>query len=225
MTKLCQLWAASAILLGAWLLPSSLSASVQISGRHVYILYPGLDSVWGSYLFMVNNNGSQAERFNFKVMLPAEVIDFQGQDSLGPEDLKLGPDGGLTIDKLFDPGDSLLNIGFKLPGKVGEAPISILATSQFATLGIFVFEGKFTISGPQLEIRKNVDFSGRNYDTYTTLNGELGKTYRFTIEGIPEGRGRLWLIGWIFAAILAGMALTFAWLSRPQITRGSEDAI
>lgn len=225
MLKQLRFFMRAMAVLGSFLIAPLTHASVQMSGRHIFILYPGVDSVWGSYLFMVNNNGTQPERFSFPVMLPVETIDFQGQDSLGPNDLKLGSDGGLTIDKVFDPGDNLLNIGFKLPAKIGEGAFTVKSNSGFESLGIFVFEGKFLVNGPQLEVRKGVDFSGRNYDTYTATNGEAGKTYNFVFEGIPEGRGRLWIIGWIMAGFLLIIGFTLAAVTRPQVPKGVEESI
>ncbi len=198
------------------------SAAVEVSGRHIYILYPGVDSVWGSYLFMVHNGGTQPERFSFPVMLPAETIDFQGQDTLAPNELKLGSDGGLTIDKVFEPGENLLNIGFKLPAQLGGGPVTLKASSPFESVGFFVFEGKFAVTGPNMEVRKNVDFSGRRYDTYTLAGGEAGKSYAFAIEGVPEGRGRLWIVGWILAGGLLTIALSIAFLSRPKLSQGAD---
>ncbi|MCX6128701.1 MAG: hypothetical protein NTX25_06505, partial [Proteobacteria bacterium] len=86
MLKQLRFFMRAMAVLGSFLIAPLTHASVQMSGRHIFILYPGVDSVWGSYLFMVNNNGTQPERFSFPVMLPVETIDFQGQDSLGPND-------------------------------------------------------------------------------------------------------------------------------------------
>ena len=201
------------------------NAAVQVSGRHIFILYPGVDSVWGSYILLVQNSGNQPERFSFPVMLPTEMIDFQGQDSLGPNELKLGQDRGLTVDKVFDPGDNLLNIGFKLPATVGLSPLTIKPATGFETLSMFVFEGQFEILGSNLEIRKGVDFSGRKYDTYTITNGEAGRSYDYTLRGIPEGRARLWIIGWIVGGAILLIALSLAWYTKPKLPDGTVDLL
>lgn len=213
LTALTLVWAAQA------------SAAVQISSKHIMVLYPGVDSAFGSYIFMVQNQGTAPERFSFPVMLPAEMIDFQAQEGLAPNELTLGTDGGLTIDKTFPPGDTLITIGFKTPAEVGEGKLTLKPTFPFESIGLFVFEGKFKITGPALEIKNGVEFSGRTYDTYTLANGEAGKTYQMIMQGVPEGRGRLWIIGWIAGGALLLIASALAFISRPQLPQGAEDTI
>ncbi|HYX37944.1 MAG TPA: hypothetical protein VE954_33000 [Oligoflexus sp.] len=206
-------------------LTSHAMAAVQVSNKHIFVLYPGVDSVFGSYIFMVQNPGAQPERLSFPVMLPTETIDFQAQEGLAPNELNLGADGGLTIDKNFPPGDTLITIGFKVPADVNNGRMTLKAAQPFESVGMFVFEGKFQINGPALDIKRNVDFSGRTYDTYTVNKGEAGKTYQMELQGIPEGRGRLWIIGWVLAGTLLAIALALAWFSRPQLPQGAEDTL
>lgn len=208
-----------------WCLSSLALAGVSVSGRHVYILYPGLDAVWGSYLFLVKNDGTAPERFRFPVMLPKETIDFQAQDSLAPDELKLGEDGGLTIDKEFAVGESLINIGFKMPAQEGEASIQLREVQAFETLAFFVFEGKFRVEGAPFEVKQNVDFSGRRYDTYTLTKGEGAASLNFVAKGLPEGRERLKIIAYILAGILGIGALSFAYKSRPKLPEGAEEIV
>ncbi len=201
------------------------AGAVQVTNKHIFVLYPGVDSVFGSYIFMVQNNSTAPERLSFPVMLPTETIDFQAQEGLAPNELNLGQGGGLTIDKIFPPGDTLVTIGFKVPAEVGVGRLTLKASEAFESVGMFVFEGKFQIEGPGLEIRRNVDFSGRTYDTYTLNQGESGKTYSMELQNIPEGRGRLWTIGWVVAAALILIAGAMAWFSRPQLPQGAEDTL
>jgi hypothetical protein len=201
------------------------AAAAQVSNKHIFVLYPGIDSVFGSYIFMVQNPGEQPERLSFPVMLPSETIDFQAQEGLAPNELNLGADGGLTIDKTFPPGDTLITIGFKVPAELGAGSMTVKASEAFESLAMFVFEGQFQISGPNLDIQRNVNFSGRIYDTYTLTKGEGGQTYQMGLQGIPEGRGRLWVIGWVAGAALFLIAMALAWFSRPKIPEGAVDAI
>ena len=187
-----------------------------VSGRHIYVMFPGVDSIWGSYLFLVSNPGTEPARLNVPVMLPKETIDFQGQENVGPDELKLGTDGGLTLDKMIPPGDTLLNIGFQIPARQGKAPLSFQATVDFESIGLFVWEDTLTIEGSNLEKRESVPFSGRNYDTWTLYNGKAGQTLNFEAQGLPEGRGRLWIIGAVMAGVLLLAGIGLAAASRPR---------
>lgn len=199
-------------------LSSLAQAEVSLAGRHIYVFFPGVDAVWGSYLFLVTNSGTEPERFSFPVMLPVETVDFQGQENINPDELKLGPDGGITLDKVFAPGEFMINIGFKVPASQGRAHLSVKPTYDFDSLGFFVWQDTMGVSSEAstLDVRKGVAFSGRTYDTYTLIKGTKGQNYQIKIEGIPEGRGRLWIIGGISAAILLISGLSLAFFSRPK---------
>lgn len=197
---------------------SSLSAAVMVGPKHVYIVYPGQDTLWGSYLFVVLNDGQAPESYSFPVMLPKETVDFQAQDSLSPQELKLGTDGGLRIEKVFQPGETLLQISFKLPAEEGKATANFIAPYPFETFGVFVWQDTLNVQGPQgLDIQKGVNLSGRLFDTYSIGAGEVGKTITYTFEGVPEGRKRLWVIGGIFAAILFLAGISIAFYTRPKL--------
>ncbi len=208
-------WQLFLFFLGA-LLPKIGWSEVKISGRHVYIVYPGVDSVWGSYLFLVSNSGTTPSRFTFPVLLPKETLDFQGQENLSPEELKLGPEGGLIVDKEFPPGDMLLNIGFQLPADKSRGVLSLRSDQTVETMSLFVWQDSMKVEGQNLEIKNGVPFSGRFYDTYTVRDVPAGQVQEFTFVGVPEGRGRLWIIGWLTLAILSVIGLTLAYLSRPK---------
>lgn len=196
-------------------------AEVSVSGRHIYVMFPGVDALWGSYLFVVNNSGSQAERFSFPVMLPSQTIDFQGQENVSPDDLKLGADGKLTLDKEFPPGESMVNIGFKIPAQQGKAPFTVTPLFPIEALSLFVWENSLEVLGDNLQVRKGVPFSGRNYDTYTLSSASIGQPFTVTVNGIAEGRGRLWIVGAILGAVLL-VGLIFAYIQRPRLS-GLED--
>jgi hypothetical protein len=206
-------------------LPWSAAAQVQVSSKHMMVLYPSVDSVFGSYIFMVQNQGQQPERYSFPVMLPVETIDFQAASGLAPNELNLGADRGLTIDKVFPPGDTLITIGFKIPAEQGAAPLTLKATTSAESVGFFVYEGQFQISGPTMDIRRAVEFSGRPYDTYTLSDLKAGSSYALNLQGIPEGRNRLWWIGWIAGAVMLMVAGTLAWMSRPKLPDGADVTI
>ena len=193
-------------------------AAPSVGPKHVYIVYPGQDTVWGSYLFVVNNDSPTPENFSFPVMLPKETIDFQAQDTLSPQELKLGTDGGIRIEKVFSPGETLLQVSFKLPADQGRATANFTAPYPFESFGVFVWQDTLEVNGPAgLDIQKGVNLSGRMFDTYSTGAGEQGKTITYTFDRVPEGRGRLWIIGWIVAAIIFIAGISIAFYTRPKL--------
>ncbi len=198
-------------------------AAVGIGPKHVYILYPGVDAIWGSYIFVVANDGQAPEPFSFPVMLPKETVDFQAQDTLSPQELKLGKDGGITIDKTFPPGETLLQVSFKLPASEATSVATFTAPYPYQSLGIFVWQNSFDVKGPEgLEIQKGVNLSGKVFDTYSIGAGDVGKTLTYTFENVPEGRGRLWMVGGIFGVILLITALVVGFYTRPKLLQSEE---
>lgn len=205
------------------LLPSVASAAVSLGQRHVYILYPGVDSIWGSYIFTVNNSSESPERFAFPVLLPKETIDFQGQDSLDPSELKLGADGAVTIDKEFRPGENMIQVGFKIPASQGSAVANIKLPYDVGSIGYFVWQNSLSVHGENMEIQRGLQLSDRVYDAYSFVGGRSGQTMTATFQNVPEGRGRLWIIGWIFCGIIVIVAFGLAYTSRPK-THQIEDS-
>lgn len=205
------------------MLSSSAFSAPTVGPKHVYIMYPGEDTLWGSYLFVVVNDGQTPESFSFPVMLPKETIDFQAQDSLSPEELKLGKDGGVYVEKVFPPGETLLQVSFKLPADEGRATANFTAKFPYETLGVFVWQDTLEVGGPQgLDIQRGVNLSGRLFDTYSLGAGEAGKSVTYTFDRVPEGRKRLWVIGIFFGAILIISGISIAFYTRPKLKVGED---
>ncbi len=196
-------------------LSSSAFSNVRIEGRQVYILYSGLDSVWGSYLFMVSNSDAKPASAKFKVMLPEETEDFEAQQGLIPMDIKLGEDGGLYVDKVFPSGDTLITIGFKVPSYSGVADITVKPVMNIPAFSYFVAKDSLKVEGQDLEFLSDQYFSGKNYDTYTAVALSSGKSYSVQVLGSPEGRYNYWLIGAVVGVILL-LLLAYAYFIRPE---------
>ncbi len=211
-----------ALIFALSLAASSARAEVSVGGRHIYVMFPGIDALWGSYLFVVNNSGTAPERHVFPIMLPGETIDFQGQENVAPDELKLGEGGKLTIDKAFPPGESMVNIGFKVPAEQGVAKLTLTPLFPVEALSIFVWENTFDVGGPNLQERKGVPFSGRNYDTYTLSNAKVGEPFTAEVGRVPEGRGRLMIVGYFLIAALLLGGFLIAFLSRPHLSQAED---
>jgi hypothetical protein len=192
-----------------------LNAQVTVSDRHMVILNTGVDAIWGNYLFLISNPGSEAAPFAMDLLLPAETSDWQALDNLDPADIKLGPDGGVRLEKTVPPGDLLVSVGFKVQGSGGEATLSFEPRAVDGSLTFLVNDKALKINGSQLAFRANQPFqNGRLYDTYTIEKLSASRNYKLFLNGIPEGRSRFWLMGWVvFASLLFG-ALLMAWYTR-----------
>lgn len=192
-----------------------LKAQVKVSDRHMVILNTGVDAIWGNYLFMISNAGTTEALFSMDLLLPAETADWQALDNLEPDDIKLGKDGGVRLEKMVPPGDLLVSVGFKVQGSGGDATMRFQPRAMDGSLTFLVNDKDLRINGSQLAFRANQPFqNGRMYDTYTIANLSTSDSFQLYLSGIPEGRSRFWILGWVlFASLLCG-ALLMAWYTR-----------
>ena len=197
------------------LLSSSAFSEVNVAGRQVYILYPGIESIWGSYLFMVNNSGTKVDNGQFKIMLPIETEDFEPQQGINPKDIQLGEDGGVFVNKDFPPGDTLVTVGFKIPSSGGVAKITINPTINIPAFSYFVSKGSLKVEGMNLDFQTDQFFSGKNYDTYTVESLRANAPYSVNVLGSPEGRNNYWLLGAVVGIVLL-LLLVYAYFVRPN---------
>jgi hypothetical protein len=208
--------------LSAWLIGPVVNAEIIVRDRHVLLVYPGVDALWGNYVFMVSNEGDEPQRFATNVLLPNETVDWQAQDNLEPDDIQLSEDGGLRLSKVFDPGNHLLSIGFKVPSSGGAAALSLEPPFAMGMMGIFVSDQSLEVKADQFTKREDVPFSGQTYNSFTVLDAQPGTVYRAEISGLPEGRGRYWIVGSILALILVVGAGLATWKTKPRQTEESE---
>ena len=93
--------AAAVLLLAA----SPAAAEVGISPKHLLIVRPGIDAVWGSYVFAVQNDGEAEAPFKARIMLPRETVDFMRQFLVDAVRGSSGGGGGGAID-VPSPGEA-----------------------------------------------------------------------------------------------------------------------
>ena len=192
--------------------------ALEVAGRHVFVVHPGVDALWGSYLFMVANTAAEAETTTFRVMLPQETNDWGAQDGVTQDDLSLGDGGGVQLKKSFVPGDSLLAIGFKVPGQLGSASMSFKAPADIAKIVVMARKDTLTMSGEGFVFHTDVPFSDTVYDTLSRGPVAAGEVVKVTIGRIPEGRARLWAAGAVSFLVLFALATFMALRTRPRPT-------
>lgn len=202
---------------------SQAAAEVVVRDRHIMILYPGVDAIWGNYLFMISNESEEAIRHEMDLILPKETIDWQAQDSLSASDIVLAEGGGLHLNKMIPPGNHLLSVGFKIPASGGVAPLTVEASFDIGQLGLFIGDQDLSLQADGFTVQKNVPFSGRSYDTYTMDDVANGTVMQAAIHGVPEGRGRFWAIGGVVAAVLFGLGGFAAYRTHPKTDGASTE--
>lgn len=192
------------------------SAEIIVRDRHIMIIYPGVDAIWGNYLFMMSNQATDPIRHQMDLVLPKETIDWQAQDSLSANDIVLADGGGLRLNKMIPPGDHLMSVGFKIPASGGVARLTLAAAFDIGQLGLFIGDQDMTVEGQGFVVQKGVPFSGRMYDTYTADNISTGTVTEAVIRGVPEGRGRFWAVGGVVGAVLLGLGGFAAYRTMPK---------
>jgi hypothetical protein len=199
--------------------------SIQLTPKHMMILRPGLDAIWGSYVFAVQNTGSEPASLSTEIMLPKETVDFQPQEGVKPEELSLS-DAGVRVNATFPNGVHIVSIGFKVDARFGGATLTLTPPTEVQSFTLLVpRSGGVEVKAPGLVVASGGDAPDPQYQAYVN-QGPISPAQAFKVEiaGLPEGRHRLWLLGGVAAAVLLLGAGFFAWRTRPQLA-ADESAI
>jgi hypothetical protein len=198
------------------------TADVRIAGRHVYILQPGLSEIWGSYVFLVEAS-VEGEEASMPLLLPKEKREFGPQEGVTNEELQFDPATGVILKKKFSAGSNLLAVGFNVSAQDGEAVMSLDAGGGVQDISFMVPVGQLKVVGPNLSFEPNVNFIGRNFDTYVYKSSEnTPGVLQFTVQGIPEGRTDYWVVGAGFAVLMLVLGSFLAWRSIPKSKSGED---
>ncbi len=149
-------------------------------------------------------------------MIPLETSDWQAQEGLLPKELKLGASGGLIISKNFSADSGLIGIGFKVPGHLGTAKMTLRAPFDFAELTILVPQGTLHVTAPSMTAAPGVEFSGKFFDALSLQGVQKGQQVEVSIGNVPEGRARSWMVGAITGGLLLFGGLGCALFTRPS---------
>ena len=177
-------------------------SELNISGKHLLILQARIDSIWGKYLFSVDNPTTDHQPLRFPLLLPKESDDFRALEGVADNDLQLSDDGLLIIDKKnFPPGTTLVNIGFN---KVvaGTTALTFRVAEPLANL-VILFDERIDVNSPVFETTVAPKISAYDYralQSKTALTSN--QTFVLQIDGVPRGRARIQVIAIIFAFVL-----------------------
>ena len=207
-----------AVFLLSQLASPSLGFGLDLSGKHILILYPVVDAVQGSYLFMVSNPEPAAKKAKVKLMLPKETVDWAPQEGIGAGELALGDDGGLFLEKEFAPGESLFSLGFKVPAYGQEATITVEPSYDISTFSVFVPEGPLEMMVKPIAFSetKGQKFGEKLYNTYNISGLKGGEEQAFVLRGVYAGRTNFYIIGWVSFVLLVVVCGLFAYRTMPR---------
>jgi hypothetical protein len=196
-----------------------------VSTRHLMILRPGIDAVYGTYMFAVNNAGESDANLNMRLMLPKETVDFSPVEGLLPKDMTLG-DGGIFINKDFPKGNQVLNIGFKVDGSFGASEFLLNPNMPIASFTILIDKDSgLVISTPDLKSNPHGGPDHKYIAYENTAPLQEGQLLTINVQGIPEGRGLLWIFGavTIFIILLGAALLTLR--TRPRFEEKGDSLV
>ena len=191
--------------------------AVDMSSRHVYILEGGVDQVWGTYFFLAENPHKQPTEASFTVMLPQETTDWRVQEGIDPENIQLGPNGGLVAKQRFAAGSTLVRISFMAKGKLGSVPLTLTTPIQIDDLRFLAPKGGLQLSGSGFVPQDDVQMGHGLFSGLNMTEVAAGTTVNVSVTGIPEGRLRYWIIGSSLIAVLLLTSLLLALTTKPKL--------
>jgi len=202
-------------------------AEVYVTPKHLVILRGALDTLYGSYIFALQNTGEVAETYKTPVTLPMEKDDWATQEGLDPSEVSLSSTSSLIVEKKAEPGVNLLGIDFKVPASFGHTTLTFKPEVTIESMIVLVPRG----SSVSIESSRFVpaDSSQAPDPQYVPWHSSgplaAGEEVKIDVYGLPEGRARLWIVGSGVAALLLVLAGVVAWRTRPKITSDGAQSV
>jgi hypothetical protein len=200
-------------LLSSLLLAQSGFGDVVVAPKQLIIVKPGIDRLNGTWVAAVINRSKTPELLKVPVLLPQEAIDFRPLEGADDKELRLEADG-VFVEKPFPPGVNVISFAFLAPVLRGSTDLNFKVKTDLGELSVMTPKGLLTIHGENL-ILAGSDI--QDFQTFSIFVSKVplktGDGIKVTVEGVPEGRHRLWLLGAIFGFILVGGSLFLTWRS------------
>lgn len=202
-------------------------AEVYVTPKHLLILRGAVDTLYGSYIFALQNSGDTAETFKTPLTLPLEKDDWATQEGLEPSEVSLGSSGNLIIEKSVQPGVNLLGIDFKVPASFGHTTLTFKPEATIESMIVLVPRGSsVSIESGRFAPADSSQAPDPQYVPWHS-SGPLaaGETVTIDVYGLPEGRARLWIVGSAVAGLLLVLAGFVGWRTRPKITSDGAQSV
>lgn len=210
---------ASILLCSGLLLASPAIAAVTLSSKHLIVLRAGTDSVWGDYIFSVQNRAADPQRAEIVLFLPKETVDFKAIEGVTAADLRVdAARGAVLLQKDFPPGASLVNIGFKVTAEAGTADLNWRAAQPLESVNImYEHEIVEVIADNRLAEALLPRISEVKYRALrTTAALATGDALSLKVTAVPRGRTQLHVFAVVFALILLLSTVYLGIVTRPR---------
>ncbi len=192
------------------------NAQVTVAPKQLLVLKPGLDLVHGTWVVAIMNKGQAPAKFRTPVLMPLEARDFQPIEGVTADDVKFENDG-LWVEKEFAVGVNVVSFAFVVPSSLGGINLSLKPRADTGELMIMTPKGMMDVVGKDF-VESGTDV--QEMQRYSVLSSNhlivAGEELSLRVDGVPEGRGRLWFVGTVFGLLLIGISGTLAWRSRPR---------
>jgi hypothetical protein len=197
-------------------LSNQAQAEVNTGTRHMFLLRAGMGQIIGTYYFAVNVTGEKPETLKFRLLLPKEVVDFAPAEGLETKDIALGQDGGIYVDKEFNPGFNLIGVYFnaKSPDSYGQLTLDFPA--DVVELRVISQSEGLEITSPGFE---KVSLNGNeevNFKSGIASKDVIksGTKVVLSYTGLPEDRSWFWILGSITAGLIIGLSLLLSFKTK-----------
>lgn len=190
----------------------------RVARRHIVFLREGVDSVFGNYIFAVENPSGAAAPFKATVMLPKETVDFGATEGIEPQDVRLDGES-VVVERSFPAGVHIVGIAFKADGSFGRTTLTFKVSQEIENLSLLVpKQGTMGLESSALQAAGDSETPDEEYRPYVNKAPlKPGDTFTVSVSGLPEGRGRLWIIGSVIAGLMVLLASVLALRTRPKI--------
>jgi hypothetical protein len=204
----------AAVMTGAFMTAGPASAQVTVAPKQLWVIKAGTDQLHGTWVAAVMNKGSKPEAFRLPVLFPKESRDFQPLEGAEAADLKLAEDG-LWVEKVYTPGVTVVSFAFVVPVTHGTQALSAVPRADVGEMAIMTPKGMLEIHGRDFALSASETADMERYDIMSSTRMIMkGDQLAVDIDGVPEGRRRLWLTGGVLAVILLGLSGLLVWRTR-----------
>ncbi len=186
--------------------------------RQLLVLKPGLDEVYGTWVAAVNNKTKTQQHVRVSALIPRETIDVHPLEGVSNGEWKLD-EAGLWIEKEFGEGVNVISFSFRTAARYGVNTLNFRVGSPISELMVMTPTGMMTIAGRDLVVAGSDHQDSQGYTVMKVQRPIMaGDAVAFDIEGVPEGRGRLWIVGAAFGLLMFWGAVVMTRRTRMKST-------